>query len=133
MTDYCYPKTKRLLKPAEFKQVFNQPLLKVHQIHFMAFAYPSDRTQARLGMAITKKKISTAVARNRVKRIIREQFRHSHAQLPALDLVFIVKKSPKALTNAQLQQEIQDLLGKIKHKHKVLQQKQSQDSRQQHG
>ncbi|WP_019672120.1 ribonuclease P protein component [Psychrobacter lutiphocae] len=125
MTDYSYPKTKRLLKPDEFKQVFNQPLFKVHQTHLMAFAYSSNRTQARLGMAITKKKIPTAVARNRIKRLIREQFRHSHGDLPALDMIFIVKKSPKALTNIQLTQEIQELLVKIKHKHKVVQKRQT--------
>ncbi|WP_438012108.1 ribonuclease P protein component [Psychrobacter raelei] len=113
MTDYCYPKEKRLLKPAEFKPVFNQPLFKVHQTHFMAFAYDSDHLQARLGMAITKKKIPTAVARNTIKRIIREQFRHTHAQLPALDVVFILKRSTKALSNEQMRQEISDILSKV--------------------
>ncbi len=113
MTDYCYPKTKRLLKPDEFKSVFNQPLFKIHNSHFMAFAYDSKSEHARLGMAITKKRIPRAVARNTIKRIIREQFRHKHSQLPALDLVFILKKSTKALSNDQMRQEIDDILAKV--------------------
>ena len=112
MTDYCYPKAKRILKPDEFKSVFNKPLFKVHQTHFMAFAYDSDQEQARLGMAITKKRIPTAVARNTIKRIIREQFRHKHPELPALDLVFILKKSTKDLSNDQMRQQVNDILAK---------------------
>ncbi|SJM72356.1 ribonuclease P protein component [Psychrobacter piechaudii] len=113
MTDYRYPKAKRLLKPDEFKSVFNQPLFKIHNSHFMAFAYDSKNEQARLGMAITKKRIPRAVARNTIKRIIREQFRHRHPQLPALDLVFILKKSTKALSNDQMRQEIDEILAKV--------------------
>lgn len=112
MTDFCYPKSKRILKPAEFKPVFNQPLFKVHQSHFMAFVYDSNQPQARLGMAITKKRIPTAVARNTIKRIIREEFRHKHSKLPALDMVFILKKSTKDLTKAQMRQQINEILAK---------------------
>jgi len=113
MTDYCYPKSKRLLKPAEFKPVFNQPLFKIHQPHFMAFAYDSESEQARLGMAITKKRIPTAVARNTIKRIIREQFRHKHPELPALDLVFILKQSTKDLSNDQMRHQVNEILAKV--------------------
>ena len=118
MTDYCYPKAKRLLKPAEFKSVFNQPLFKIHQTHFMAFAYDANKDQARLGMAITKKRIPRAVARNTIKRIIKEQFRHKHAELPALDIVFILKQSTKDLTNDQMRQQIDEILAKVMAKHR---------------
>lgn len=120
MTDYCYPKAKRILKPDEFKSAFNKPLFKVHQTHFMAFAYDSEHEQARLGMAITKKRIPTAVARNTIKRIVREQFRHKHAELPALDLVFILKKSTKDLSNEQMRQQINDILAKVITKHRKI-------------
>jgi len=42
---------------------------------------------ARLGLVVTKKGNPKAVRRNRLKRIIREQFRHQAATLPAVDLV----------------------------------------------
>lgn len=117
MTEYSYPKAKRILKPAEFKPVFNQPLFKIHQPHFMAFAYEAEKGQARLGMAITKKRIPRAVARNTIKRIIREQFRHKHPELPALDIVFILKQSTKGLTNEQMRQQIDEILAKVISKH----------------
>lgn len=117
MTEYSYPKAKRILKPAEFKPVFNQPLFKIHQPHFMAFAYEAEKDQARLGMAITKKRIPRAVARNTIKRIIREQFRHKHPELPALDIVFILKQSTKGLTNEQMRQQIDEILAKVISKH----------------
>lgn len=117
MTDYCFPKSKRLLKPDQFKAVFNKPLFKIHQTHLMAFVYDSEQQQARLGMAITKKKIPTAVARNIIKRIMREQFRHQHAKLPGVDVVFILKKSTKALSNDELRAEVDDILSKVAKKH----------------
>lgn len=117
MTDYCYPKTKRLLKPDQFKAVFNKPLFKVHQTHLMAFVCDTHHEQARLGMAITKKKIPTAVARNKIKRTIREEFRHQHSELPALDIVFIVKQSTKALSNAELRLEVAEILSKTRKKY----------------
>ena len=64
-------------------------------------------------MAITKKRIPRAVARNTIKRIIREQFRHKHPKLPALDLVFILKKPTKDLSNDQMRQEIDEILAKV--------------------
>ena len=42
---------------------------------------------ARLGLVVTKKGNAKAVRRNRLKRIIREQFRHHAEALPAVDVV----------------------------------------------
>ena len=42
---------------------------------------------ARLGLAISKKQCKKAVARNRLKRIIRESFRQNQAALGGLDIV----------------------------------------------
>ena len=42
---------------------------------------------ARLGLVVTKKGNPKAVRRNRIKRIIREQFRRQAHVLPAVDIV----------------------------------------------
>ena len=42
---------------------------------------------ARLGLVVTKKGNPKAVRRNRIKRIIREQFRRQAHALPAVDIV----------------------------------------------
>ena len=50
--------------------------------------------QARLGLAIAKKSVRKAVHRNRIKRIIRESFRHHKAQI--IDFDFVVMCRDKA-------------------------------------
>nr|VFK29901.1 MAG: ribonuclease P protein component [Candidatus Kentron sp. MB]VFK33914.1 MAG: ribonuclease P protein component [Candidatus Kentron sp. MB]VFK76512.1 MAG: ribonuclease P protein component [Candidatus Kentron sp. MB] len=45
----------------------------------------------RLGLAISKRRVSRAVARNRVKRLIRESFRIHQRQLAGLDVVVIAR------------------------------------------
>ncbi len=42
---------------------------------------------ARLGVSVPKKGNRSAVRRNRIKRIVREQFRHCQVDLVGLDLV----------------------------------------------
>ncbi len=42
---------------------------------------------ARLGLVVPKRLARKAVLRNRIKRILREAFRHRSANLPAVDLV----------------------------------------------
>jgi ribonuclease P protein component len=44
---------------------------------------------ARLGLAVSKKKLKRAVDRNRLKRVIRESFRSHQTMLTGLDLVVV--------------------------------------------
>jgi len=64
----------RLLRPAEFKQVF-QRSYRSGDSCFRILARPNGFLSHRLGMAVAKKAIPTAVARNRIKRVVRESFR----------------------------------------------------------
>jgi len=43
----------------------------------------------RLGLAISRKVARTAVARNRIKRVIRESYRHWQQRLGVLDIVVL--------------------------------------------
>jgi ribonuclease P protein component len=52
-------------------------------------AVANDRPGARLGLVISRKAARKAVARNRVKRQIRESFRQTRAGLGSLDIVVI--------------------------------------------
>lgn len=101
---YAFSKKQRLLKSSEFKRVFDNPIKKIHSEHLLLFvqtgqgsipSYPdgcSDMT-ARLGLAITKKKVKLAVMRNQIKRLAREYFRLNAHRLASVDVVLIVKKS----------------------------------------
>lgn len=85
-----FPRTVRLLHKHEFGQVFGDakafgaPTLTI-------LARPNSLDHARLGMVIGKKKIRRSVDRNLMKRIIREAFRTSLVDLPAVDLVVIAR------------------------------------------
>jgi len=57
---------------------------------------------SRLGLVIAKKNVAKAVQRNRVKRIVREFFRHHSAQDPGLDLVVLTRKDVDTLQNSQI-------------------------------
>ncbi|WP_352339426.1 ribonuclease P protein component [Psychrobacter sp. 16-MNA-CIBAN-0192] len=111
-----FTKAQRLLTPAAFREVFDAPERKLHQSHLMAFVRSSTITHARVGMAITKRKVPTAVARNLIKRQIREIFRVQASELENKDIVFIVKKPIKNLSNKELKNEISNILKKIKNK-----------------
>ncbi|MDO5050830.1 MAG: ribonuclease P protein component [Moraxella equi] len=92
---FCFTKAQRLLSPNDFKRVFDNPIKKIHSEHLLLFvqAGASEQTHARLGLAITKKKVKLAVMRNRLKRLTREYFRHAAPMLGVVDVVLIVKKN----------------------------------------
>ena len=54
----------------------------------VVYAAPNDVGHARLGLTVSRK-VGSAVCRNRWKRLLREAFRLSQQELPALDLICI--------------------------------------------
>ncbi len=111
--NFCFTKQQRLLTPAAFREVFDAPERKLHQSHLMAFVRSNTLDQPRVGMAITKRKVPTAVSRNLVKRLIRENFRTQAFKLENKDIVFIVKTSVKGISNKDLKKEINNIFKKI--------------------
>ena len=111
-----FTKEQRLLTPAAFREVFDAPERKLHQSHLMAFVRTNTHEQPRVGMAITKRKVPTAVSRNLIKRQIREQFRIKVSSLENKDIVFIVKNSVKGLSNKEIKMEIINIFKKIEKK-----------------
>ncbi len=64
----------RLLEPAEFRRVFQQPYRSADNC-FRILARLNGISCHRLGMAVSKKACPKAVGRNRIKRLVRESFR----------------------------------------------------------
>ena len=99
-----FSRQSRLLKPSEFKRVFQQPLRSGDHC-FRVLSRFNDTQRHRLGMAVSKKSCPKAVGRNRIKRIVRECFRTQLAGLEtaqALDFVILPTAQAATLSNQAL-------------------------------
>ncbi len=67
--------------------------------------------RARLGVVVSKKGNAKAVRRNRIKRLVRERFRLSNANLPNVDLALQVFAP---IADADLVENIDRLFEKVK-------------------
>ena len=101
MTELTFPRELRLLTPSEFTPVFKQPIVASNQA-FTFLAINNNQGNPRLGLTIAKKRVKKAVARNRIKRLIRESFRQRQHQLPNIDVVVMAKNETDKMTNEQL-------------------------------
>lgn len=74
---------------------------KAHHACFMLLAKKTTKPNTRIGFVVAKKKVKLAVERNRIKRVVRETFRHYRFDTP-LDIVFLAKKDLATLTSSEL-------------------------------
>jgi len=81
------PKSARVRKPAEFRRVYEQG--KRFEGRFMTvFILPTKNQAHRLGITASKKAMGKAHDRNRAKRLLRESFRLSRAELDGISVKY---------------------------------------------
>jgi len=101
-----------LTRAADYKNVFDNPVKTVDRF-FTLLAVRNQLQQPRLGLAIAKKQINRAVARNLIKRTIRESFRLRQHQLDNLDIVVLARrdagKAPRKVLRSSLERHWQKL------------------------
>ncbi|MFY9179593.1 MAG: ribonuclease P protein component [Venatoribacter sp.] len=114
MSEASFTRASRLLKPAEFKRVFDNTQWRSSTPQLLLLACANEQNQARVGFVLAKKQIKLAVERNRVKRIVRESFRQHQARLPAYDFVVLGRSGLTTLTNAEIRTMIDALWFKLK-------------------
>ncbi|WPC74129.1 MULTISPECIES: ribonuclease P protein component [Vibrio] len=90
-----------MLTPEHYQTVFQQAH-RAGSPHFTIIARANNLSHPRLGLAVPKKQIKTAVGRNRFKRLARESFRLQQHKLPNKDFVVIAKKSAQDLSNEEM-------------------------------
>lgn len=112
MVNYSFSRELRLLTPDDFQPVFKNAIPAVSP-HLTLLARKNNLDHPRIGMAIPKKHIKRAVGRNRIRRIVREQFRHQQQQLPAIDIVVIAKAGIADLSNHEINKILDKLWRKL--------------------
>jgi ribonuclease P protein component len=105
-----FTRQQRLIQSADFGRVFSQPIRSVDR-YFTVLARPGTCDNSRLGLAISKKAEKLAVARNCLKRLIREVFRQT--ELPALDFVIMSKRGSSTFENKVLIESLQQHFSRI--------------------
>jgi ribonuclease P protein component len=110
-----FPGDDRLHTTAEFSAVFSHRRV-IRGERFDLHYRPGEAGHPRLGLVIAKKLARRAVLRNLLKRLGREAFRYSRANLPACDLVLRLAKPVAAINRASrrlLRAEIDALLQRL--------------------
>lgn len=109
MSEFGFPKTRRLLTAADFDRAFKQAKWRASSKSMLVLGAANELGHDRIGFVIARKNVRSAVQRNRIKRVIREVFRH-HSGLPLpADMVVIARKGLDRLDN----QEICDTFAKL--------------------
>lgn len=109
------PRSLRLRSGREIRAVLKQgqrvsdPLLTVH-------ARPNGLPQPRLALAVSRRVSPKAVVRNRLKRLIRDSFRHGQAGLAGLDVVVVPRTAATGVDAAQLRRSLEKLWPAIRHR-----------------
>ncbi|MDX2463835.1 MAG: ribonuclease P protein component [Porticoccus sp.] len=99
---HCFPPKLRLLSSSDFQQVFKGTECRSSDNALTLLARHNGLSHARLGLAISKRFIKTAVGRNRVKRLLRESFRQHQSLLTGLDIVVLNRDAAHKTSNVEL-------------------------------
>jgi len=112
MKRFSFSYNERLHSQADFNRVFKNGL-KLENKAVKVLAYKNNGARLRRLGLITSRKVGIAVARNRLKRRLREIFRtNKHLLEPGLDIIFISKPYGAALDYNSLKKSVLDLFKK---------------------
>lgn len=108
------PRSARLLNAAQFRHVFGRrQAASDHLLRLHYAAAEAPRARPRLGLAISKRAVPKAVARNRVRRQVREIFRRRRLRLRPGDYVFTALPAARSAGKAELRIAAQRLLDRF--------------------
>ena len=104
----------RLTRSAEFDAVYRRGRSSASR-HLVAYAFPSELEESRLGVAVSRK-VGNAVVRNKLKRQLRDAFGALEPQPTRLDVVLVARPGLDEAVETQgfawLSAEVAELVGK---------------------
>ncbi len=102
--DRRFPRSCRLKTRRQYVAVYEKGR-RMASTSLVMFGLPNSQDQCRLGITVTRK-VGGAVQRNRIKRVMREIFRHHRTHLaPSLDLVVNPRRAFLDKTSTELEEE----------------------------
>lgn len=105
---FRFKKSDHLLRPADFQRVFNRRR-SVRDNWLIVHGCENNLDRLRLGLSVSRK-VGQAVFRNRLRRLYREAFRLTRAEMPTgLDLV-LIPRTPEEPTLAELKKSLPELV-----------------------
>ena len=108
MPPLCFPRSARVRARTAFDRIFKlgqRVALPVLALHWQA-----GDVGPRLGLAVSRKVDPHAVGRNRIKRVLRDAFRHCRADLAGGDFVVVARAGAARIGNEELRAAVLGLL-----------------------
>lgn len=104
-------KNERLKKNKEFRKIYNKGKSYVHPL-IVLYVLPNSLGKNRVGFTVSKR-IGNAVQRNRVKRLLKENYRLTKDSLkPGSDFIFLARPRIKTADFWQIKRAVLVLLKK---------------------
>ena len=111
---YGFHRNSRLTESSQYRNVFSDNFRVSDQYWTILVSLKSPSNEgARLGLAIAKKSIAHSVDRNRLKRLLRESFRHNKAELGSVDIVVMARRECSVADNQILHASLRRLWKKV--------------------
>jgi ribonuclease P protein component len=109
---FSLPRTARLLKAGDFAALKGKSK-RIGVRHFLAEFSPNEEPTCRLGQAVSRRVSKRAVDRNRIKRLVRESYRHVRSELPCVDILLIARSSAVQTPASDLRDDLSILWKKL--------------------
>lgn len=109
---FVFTKADRILKRSEFLHLSKHGS-KIYNKNFVAIYHPGRFERTRLGITVSRK-VGSAAARNKIKRIAREYFRRNkHLLNGCWDINITAKRAAADLSSDQAFLSLKDIFDKI--------------------
>lgn len=109
LVDRRFPNSRRIRKRPEFLRIERVGQRRARP-SFVVLTAMTRATEPRLGITASRK-VGNAVVRNRIKRMVREFFRHHQHLLEPRDIVVIARSAAADITAAAAHRDLSFLLG----------------------
>ncbi len=88
-SSFAHPREARILQRGDFTRAHSSGT-RAHARQLTLIVLDNTTARARLGCAVSRR-VGNAVVRNRIRRLLKELFRHHAHRWPPVDLVVIAK------------------------------------------